>query len=70
MGISKKLREEVRMKFGGKCAYSGTDLKDELRSWPEDYSHENGNYNCICCYCGKDFIGHKRRVACKVCSKI
>ncbi|KKN33990.1 hypothetical protein LCGC14_0798030 [marine sediment metagenome] len=38
------------------------------RNWPEDFSHENGNYFCRCCHCGKDFIGHKRRVVCKVCS--
>ena len=37
-------------------------------NWPEDFSHENGNYQCRCCYCGQDFIGHKRRVVCKVCA--
>lgn len=37
--------------------------------WIEDFSHENGNYNNFCAYCGKQFIGHKRRVVCKSCSK-
>lgn len=29
MYISKKDRELIKMKFGGKCAYTGTDLKDD-----------------------------------------
>lgn len=36
--------------------------------WLEDKDHENGNYNCRCITCGKTFIGHKRRVECKVCA--
>lgn len=35
--------------------------------WPEDASHENGNYFCKCSNCGCDFIGHKRRHTCKRC---
>lgn len=35
--------------------------------WPEDFSHENGNYQNRCS-CGIMFIGHKRRVTCKVCA--
>lgn len=44
---------------------------DNIRScdWPEDYSHENGNYECECCYCRVHFKGHKRRVVCKVCAE-
>ena len=45
-------------------------LKDTThaeRSWDEDKTHENGNYNCICCHCGRIFTGHKRRVICKAC---
>ena len=34
MYISKKDREIIRQKFGGKCAYSGTDLKDD---WQVDH---------------------------------
>jgi hypothetical protein len=37
------------------------------RDWPEDFAHENGNYECICCECGQHFIGHKRRVVCRKC---
>lgn len=38
------------------------------KDWPEDFSHENGNYECRCCDCGGLFIGHKRRVVCKECA--
>lgn len=38
--------------------------------WTEDFSHENGNYNCKCLHCGCIFVGHKRRVQCKACSFI
>lgn len=34
MYISKKDREIIRMKFGGKCAYSGTDLEPD---WQVDH---------------------------------
>ena len=37
--------------------------------WPEDFSHENGNYQNICCECGKYFAGHKRRIVCRRCAK-
>lgn len=37
------------------------------RDWPEDFPSENCNYQNICCECGQVFIGHKRRVVCKVC---
>jgi hypothetical protein len=46
-------------------------LKDSThaeRSWPEDASHENGNYSCQCVDCGRMFGGHKRRAVCKVCA--
>ena len=36
--------------------------------WPEDFSHENGNYQCKCCQCDQLFIGHKRRVVCRKCA--
>ena len=36
--------------------------------WPEDFTHENGQYCCQCCYCFEMFTGHKRRVVCKSCS--
>jgi 5-methylcytosine-specific restriction endonuclease McrA len=34
MHISKKDREAIKQKFGGKCAYTGTDLKDD---WQVDH---------------------------------
>jgi hypothetical protein len=37
--------------------------------WPEDFSHENGNYQCECLYCKTMFFGHKRRVVCRECAK-
>lgn len=39
------------------------------RGWPEDALHENGDYENRCCHCGEMFIGHKRRVVCRPCSK-
>ena len=41
---------------------------DVQRGWWEDQQHENGNYQNTCVPCGRDFIGHKRRVVCKACS--
>ena len=38
------------------------------RNWTEDFSHENGNYQCKCFKCEQFFIGHKRRVVCKLCA--
>ena len=40
---------------------------EPLRCWEEDFSHENGNYSNHCYKCGMEFIGHKRRVMCKMC---
>lgn len=42
---------------------SGSNEND----WHEDFEHENGNYFNSCCVCGVDFLGHKRRSACRVC---
>lgn len=39
------------------------------RDWHEDAPHENGNYQCRCCQCEQTFVGHKRRVVCKVCDE-
>lgn len=41
---------------------------DKSRNWTEDFGHENGNYECHCVECKQSFVGHKRRVLCKVCS--
>ena len=47
------------------------DMKDIVldmgRDWLEDTEHENGNYQNICGECQKLFMGHKRRVVCKLC---
>lgn len=37
------------------------------RDWTEDASHENGNYNNVCCGCNRTFTGHKRRGVCREC---
>lgn len=34
-------------------------------NWSDDFTH--GNYECSCAQCGSRFIGHKRRVICKLC---
>jgi hypothetical protein len=38
------------------------------RDWKEDFALENGNYECRCFECGQTFVGHKRRITCKVCA--
>jgi len=38
------------------------------KDWPEDAEHENGKYWCECIKCAGTFIGHKRRIICKVCA--
>jgi hypothetical protein len=43
------------------------DNKDNNRDWLEDYKYNNGNYFNVCRVCELDFMGHKRRVFCKVC---
>jgi hypothetical protein len=53
----------------------GKDLAPQLctpsaRDWVEDSSHENGNYQCKCVSCGLYFVGHKRRVQCKLCASV
>lgn len=44
------------------------NILNSEKSWPEDYSHENGKYLNCCSMCGAEFMGHKRRVVCKQCS--
>lgn len=43
-------------------------LAGSAGDWPEDFAHENGRYFCRCTECESRFIGHKRRVVCKVCA--
>lgn len=42
--------------------------EDDPHNWTQDFSHENGNYFNLCIYCGHEFLGHKRRVSCFLCS--
>jgi hypothetical protein len=44
-------------------------IEDYEGNWPEDFAHENGNYENICTTCKKHFLGHKRRCRCKVCAQ-
>ena len=44
------------------------DTTPDERAWHEDSAHENGNYYNTCLHCLRSFIGHKRRVQCKVCA--
>ena len=38
------------------------------RDWAEDFSHENGHYFNNCDLCSQKFMGHKRRVHCRLCA--
>lgn len=65
MSINKKIREVVKMKYGGKCAYCGTDLvkgwhidhiEPIIRNWwegtcnkPENENESNYNPSCASC---------------------
>ena len=37
--------------------------------WPDDFHLENGKYTCRCLDCGRFFVGHKRRLQCRVCAE-
>ena len=43
------------------------EIHDSEKSFKEDYDHENGQYINHCIFCTDYFMGHKRRVCCKVC---
>jgi len=38
------------------------------RDWIEDFNHENGMYGNLCIECENEFIGHKRRMVCRICA--
>lgn len=58
-------------KSGEDCHCDGVlnyfELHEHKRSFKEDYPHENGEYVNICHVCKNQFVGHKRRVTCKMC---
>jgi hypothetical protein len=39
------------------------------QDYPEDSENENGNYWHECPKCGREFLGDKGRVVCKLCRK-
>ena len=44
-------------------------IYDTPENWPEDFKFENGMYQNKCLSCNRLFIGHKRRVRCRICAK-
>lgn len=48
-------------------AVISASLGNPERDFPEDYGHENGQYQNRCCVCNNLFLGYKRRVVCKKC---
>lgn len=49
---------------------SYAELVKSDKSFPEDYTLENGNYENKCTVCGSHFIGYKRRTVCKICNTL
>lgn len=75
--LDQAMAEDAAAQFGGTWAplvevpEGYRVLKDttlDERTWHEDKDHENGNYSCLCCECGRMFVGHKRRVVCRSCA--
>lgn len=57
--------------IAGYNANKGTVMigfKPTAHDWTEDFEHENGMYHCKCITCKSTFVGHKRRIECKVCA--
>ncbi len=52
----------------GKSDVSEGPQVDPKYDWTEDFDHENGRYLRACVHCGAAFLGHKRRVVCRVCA--
>jgi hypothetical protein len=55
MYISKKDRERIKQKFGGKCAYTGTVLKDD---WQVDHIEPQFKFDNGYCQCDKNHINN------------
>lgn len=65
--------EYLKTDSGGNYKYNMTDqlwynFLEKKRSWPEDFEHENGEYQCTCAACDNTFVGYKRRSCCKICA--
>lgn len=61
-GLAERVRaSNVLDKLEARC-------DEPARDWSEDAADENGNYQNKCVECGEAFIGHKRRLLCKVCA--
>ena len=43
-------------------------VNNQDRNWKEDFHLENGNYMNICMFCQGAFLGHARRVVCRLCA--
>ncbi len=51
--------------------YAGYTFQQARKcDWTEDFTHENGNYWNVCATCERQFVGHKRRVTCKLCATV
>lgn len=61
-------RELQRAAFTAALTALREQAQAPQRDWPEDFSHENGNYSNRCGDCGQHFVGHKRRITCKHCA--
>ena len=69
---ARDMMRSAEAKADAALAASGSgEAKEDLpedRDWKDDFQHDNGNYECMCFECGRNFYGHKRRVVCKVCA--
>ncbi len=62
-----RCNKDVRAFDAHTCRLAPSAAGASERDWPEDFSHENGNYQNQCVGCGEMFKGHKRRVVCRAC---
>ena len=67
--LIKDFASELLTLQGEKEDYGGIHNLKPAKNWDEDKDQENGNYMNKCIYCKSFFMGHKRRVICKECSK-
>ena len=70
LSASKLIRPKIDLSAlpGDGSAQGGPVVPQLPGNWGEDFSHENGDYECRCVHCGNTFYGHKRRVTCKRCA--